>query len=228
MEIHRMVRKAKNKTNQRKPLNREGVLRKAISIADQKGLDGLSMRKLARASGVEAMSLYNHVANKEDLLDGMVDHVVAQIDLPEIGGEWKLEMSRRSISAHKILLSHPWAIKMLMSQSEPGPAIIQYVDATVGCLIKAGFSYELADRAWNLIDSHVYGFTLQAINFPFEPSVYKNIAKEFLPQLSENQFPYLRCLAEQVIDGSYDGVHDFCFGLDLILDALEKKLINNK
>ena len=180
------------------------------------------MRKLAEALKVEAMSLYNHVKNKEDVFDGIVEIVVAKIDLPAIDDDWKRAMRERAISAHKVLLSHPWAAMLMVSRANVGPAMLHYVDATIGCLHSAGFSYEMADRAWNAIDNHIYGFTLQELNFPFAQSEYADVAESFLPMIPKDDYPYIYGLSQKIIDGSHDGVHDFCFGLNLVLDGLEK------
>jgi AcrR family transcriptional regulator len=194
----------------------------AVTLADEIGIESLSMRKLGQALDVEAMSLYKHVANKDDILDGIVDIVSGEIDLPTIGGDWKMAMRRRAISAHEVLLRHPWATMLIVSRANVGPAMLRYVDATIGCLREAGFTYVMADHAWNAIDSHVYGFTLQTLNFPFEPGEYAQVAKAFLPMIPADQYPWLNGLSQQVIDGHYDGLHDFEFGLDLILDGLER------
>jgi AcrR family transcriptional regulator len=205
----------------RVPLSRERVLGAAVDLADATGIDSLSMRKLAQKLGVEAMSLYNHISNKDDVLDGITDLVVGEIFVPTIGGDWKTAMRERATSAHEVLLRHPWASLLIASRVNIGPAMLRYVDATVGCLIEAGFSYELADRAWNAIDSHIYGFTLQELNFPFDPEEYASAAKQFLPMLPIERYPYMNALAQTVIDGTHHGVHDFEFGLDLVLDGLE-------
>lgn len=217
-----MSKTNKKLTPKRGSLTRKRVLRAALRIADGQGIDALSMRKLAQALGVEAMSLYNHVRNKEDVLDGIVELVAAKIEVPDSGSDWKGALRRRAISAHKVLLSHPWAAMLFVSRINVGPNMLRYVDATLGCLHTAGFSYEMADRAWNAVDSHIYGFTLQALNFPFEASTYSETAEEYLPQLPQDQYPFLHGLSVQVINGSHDGVQDFCFGLDLILDSLER------
>lgn len=210
------------KKRPRIPLTRERVLHAAIVSADEGGIDALSMRKLAQALEVEAMSLYNHVANKSDVLDGIVDIVVEEIDVPTIGADWRAAMRKRANSAHEMLLRHPWASLLLVSRVNVGPTMLRYVDATIGCLREAGFSYEMADRAWNAIDSHIYGFTLQELNFPFDPAEYANAAREFLPMIPAEKFPHLNALSQQVIDGNHDGVQDFEFGLELILDGLER------
>lgn len=218
------ARSTDRRAPRRAPLTRERVLRAALRLADEEGLEALSMRRLAQELGVEAMSLYNHVAGKDDLLDGIADMVVGEIEVPAIGADWKAAMRRRATSAHEVFLRHPWAPLLIGSRVNVGPAMLRYVNATLGCLREAGFSYELADRAWNAIDSHVYGFTIQELNFPLEPSEYASAARMFLPRLPADEYPYMRALTELVIEGAHRGVHDFQFGLELILDGLERLL----
>jgi AcrR family transcriptional regulator len=208
------------------PLSRERVLDAAICLADEGGLESVSMRKLAQSLGVQAMSLYNHVVNKDDLLDGMVDQVVSEIEVPDLSLDWKMAMWRRATSAHGVLLRHPWAALALMSRVNVGPAMLRYVDATLGCLREAGFSYEMADHAWNAIDGHIYGFTLQELNFPLEVSEYAEAAENFLSYIPREKYPYLNQLSCHIIEGRYDGLHDFTFGLELILDGLERFRVN--
>ncbi|MFB8278406.1 TetR/AcrR family transcriptional regulator C-terminal domain-containing protein [Nocardia colli] len=213
---------------QRAPLSRDKVLRTAVQLADEHGLAALSMRKLAQTLGVEAMSLYNHVKNKNDLLDGIADLVVAEMGVPEIGGDWKAAMRARARAAHAALLRHPWATGLIGSRLNVGPAMLRYIDATVGCLHAAGFSYQLADRAWNAMDSHIYGFTLQQVNFPLQPDEYASAATQFLPLIPADRFPYMNALSQLVIDGKHTGIADFDFGLDLILDGLERLLESDR
>jgi AcrR family transcriptional regulator len=208
----------------RAPLSRDRVLSTAVSLADRGGLESLSMRKLAVALRVEAMSLYHHVASRDDLLDGMVERVVSEIEAPEPGVQWKQAMRRRAISAHDVLRRHPWATALLMSRVNVSHAMLHYIDATVGCLRQAGFSIAMADRAWNALDCYVYGFTLHEQKFPVEPEEYASAAQHFLPMLSPEKYPYMREMAEKVVDGSHDGRMDFGFGLELILDGLERLL----
>jgi AcrR family transcriptional regulator len=203
------------------PLSRERVLQAAIELADTGGIESLSMRKLAQELGVQAMSLYNHVEHKDDLLDGIVDMVVGEIEVPDFSVDWKTAMRRRSNSAHAVLLRHPWSTMPLVSRVNVGPAMLRYVDATLGCLKEAGFSLQMADYAWNAIDSHIYGFTLQELNFPFEKSDYAEAAKQGLALIPADKYPYLNKLTHHVMDGDYDGIHDFEFGLELILNGLE-------
>lgn len=208
----------------RAPLSRDRVLSTAVGLADRGGLESLSMRKLAVALKVEAMSLYHHVASRDDLLDGMVERVVSEIEAPQRGVPWKEAMRRRALSAHAVLGRHPWATALLMSRVNVSPAMLHYIDATVGCLRQAGFSIALADRAWNALDCYIYGFTLHEQKFPVDPEEYASAAQHFLPMLSPEKHPYMREMAEKVADGSHDGRMDFGFGLELILDGLERLL----
>lgn len=205
----------------RRALTRNRVLRAGIRLADKSSIESLSMRKLAQSLNVEAMSLYNHVANKEDLLNGIVDIVIGEIDVPKVSDDWRYAMRQRAKSAHEVLLRHPWASMQIVSRINVGPKMLRYVDATLGCLREAGFTYEMADHAWNAIDSHIYGFTLQELNFPFDSTEYADVAEDYLAMIPVKQYPYLNALSQKVIDGSYNGVHDFEFGLNLVLDGLE-------
>ncbi len=204
------------------PLSRERVLKAALCLADKGGIESLSMRKLAQELGVQAMSLYNHVANKDDMLNGIVDMVVSEIEVPNLKIDWQTAMRRRAISAHAVLLRHPWATMPLVSRVNVGPAMLHYVDATLGCLCAAGFSIKMADHAWNAIDSHIYGFTLQELNFPFEAVEYSAAAAQGLTLIPADQYPYLNQLTQLVMSGDYNGLHNFEFGLELILNGLEQ------
>ncbi|MEM9121275.1 MAG: TetR/AcrR family transcriptional regulator [Cyanobacteria bacterium P01_F01_bin.56] len=204
------------------PLSRAKILQVALQRADTEGLEALSMRKLAQALGVKAMSLYHHVANKDDIIDGMVDLVVGEIALPSLTVDWQMAMRQRATSAHAVLLRHPWATMAMMSRVNVGPAMLRYVEATLACLVEAGFSYPMADYVWNAIDSHIYGFTLQALNFPFEAAAYSAVAKDYVAMIPPQQYPYLNQLTQHVIDGHHDGRHDFEFGLNLLLNGLEE------
>jgi AcrR family transcriptional regulator len=208
----------------RPPLTRERVLRAAITMADEQGLALLTMRALGGALGVQAMSLYNHVADKDDLLDGIVDLVVREIQVPSRADPWRTAMRQRAFSAHAVLLRHPWACGLLMSRANVGPAMLRYVDATIGCLHQAGFSLPMTDHAWNALDSYIYGFTLQKLNFPFEAGDYPKVAAAYLPSLSAERYPSMWALTELVASGGHSGLHDLGFGLELILDGLERVL----
>jgi AcrR family transcriptional regulator len=204
------------------PLTRERVLRRALRIADKEGLAALSMRKLAKELGVEAMSLYHHVKNKDEILDGLLEVVVSEIEVPAIGGDWRESMRRRARSAHKVLTAHPWATMLLMSRISIGPAMMRYVDSTLGCLRESGFSFAVADYAWNAIDNYIYGYTLQQLNFPFEPDEYAAAAAAFVPKMDAKAYPHLVGLSAEVVAHRHDGVYSLEFGLDLILDGLER------
>ena len=206
----------------RVPLTRQKVLRAALKMADKGGIEALSMRNLAQALKVEAMSLYNHVKGKEDILDGLVELVAGEIELPTVGGEWREAMRRRAMSAHAALTRHPWATMLFVSRMNIGPNMLRYVDATIWSLRNAGFSYPDADHAWNALDAFIYGFTLQKRNFPLEPEQYAAAAKQFLPMIPARQFPGLNGMSQEVIAGRHDGLHQLEFGLELILAGLER------
>lgn len=204
----------------RRNLSKEKVVTEAMRLADADGLDALSMRRLARAVGVTPMSLYNHVANKDVLLDEMVGEVVSAIQSPQIGGDWRLMMRQRALSMRDVLLQHPWAAIPMISRITQGEATLRDINATVGCLVTAGFSYAQADWARNAIDNHVYGYALQEANYPVAPEDYKSAATAYLPTISETDYPFLHEAARQIAEERYDGKTQFEFGLDLILDGL--------
>jgi len=193
-------------------------------LADTAGLEAISMRKLAEALGVEAMSLYNHVPNKEALIDDMVDRVVGEIALPSPGKPWRGELRRRANSALHVLIRHPWAALPMISRMNTGARMLSYMDRTHGCLLAAGFDHAKADQARHLMDSHIYGFALQEIHFPIRPEDYAASADAFLPRLPASVYPHLRSVAEAIVSGKYDGRNSFSFGLELILDGLAQKI----
>jgi AcrR family transcriptional regulator len=199
------------------------VLLAAVALADESGSESLSMRKLGEAVGVEAMSLYHHVANKEDLLDGMIDVVFGEIDLPTGGVDWKTAMRQRAVSARRILSRHGWAIGFMESRSSPGPATLRHHDAVIGCLRDAGFSIALAAHAFSVLDSYIYGFALQERSLPFHtPEETAELAQDILAGFPADEYPHLAELTTQhVLRPSYDYGDEFEFGLDLILDGLE-------
>jgi len=206
------------------PLTRERVLHAAVALADASGSETLSMRKLGEALGVEAMSLYNHVANKEDLLDGMIDVVFAEIDLPTGWADWRAAMRQRAISARQVLSRHGWAIGLMESRSSPGRATLRHHDAVIGCLRDAGFSIELAAHAFSVLDSYIYGFALQERSLPFPtPEQTAGLAQDILASFPADRYPHLAELtARHVLQPGYDYGDEFEFGLDLILDGLER------
>jgi AcrR family transcriptional regulator len=200
------------------------VLRAAIALADAGGIGTLTMRGLGEAVGVEAMSLYNHVANKDDVLDGMVDAVFGEIELPATGTGWRSAMRARAVSAREVLSRHPWAIGLMESRTSPGPATLRHHDAVLGTLREAGFSVELAAHAFSALDSYTYGFALQESSLPFDtPEKTGELAQTILEQLPAEKYPHLSELTvEHVLQPGYDYGNEFEFGLDLILDGLDR------
>ena len=207
----------------RAPLSRDRVLRAAVALADSEGMSSLSMRKLGEALGVEAMSLYNHVANKSDLLDGMIDIVFGEIDLPDGDGDWRTAMRQRAISARQVLRRHRWAIGLMESRTTPGPATLAHHDAVLGILRRDGFSVELTAHAYSLLDSYIYGFALQEASLPFGTGEEAaEVAQDIFGRFSAGQYPYLTELAmAHVVQPGYEYGDEFETGLDLILDSLQ-------
>jgi AcrR family transcriptional regulator len=205
-------------------LNRDRVLSAAVALADEGGIEALTMRKLAQALGVEAMSLYNHVANKDDILDGIVDVVFGEIGLPPTGADWKTSMRQRAVSAREVLSRHPWAIGLMESRSKPGRATLQHHDAVLGALRKGGFSLPMTAHAYSVLDGYIYGFALTHGNLPFETSEETaELAQDIMGRFSAHEYPYLTELTvKHVLQPGYDYVKEFEFGLDLILDGLER------
>lgn len=204
-------------------LSKQRVVVEAVRLADREGVDGLSMRRLAGALGAGAMSLYHYVANKEELLDAMIDIVFEEIELPPEGGDWQSAMRQRAVSARQVLARHPWAIGLMESRTSPGPAHLRHREAFTACLRKAGFSVLMATHANWLLDSYVYGFALQEASLPFDTAgeLADMVEDVFLPQLPPDQFPYLNESAAALVAADYDPAEEFIFGLDLVLAALE-------
>ena len=210
----------------RLPLTRERVLAAAVALADRGGIESLSMRKLAQELGVEAMSLYHHVANKDDILDGLVDVVFGEIDLPTGEDGWKAAMRRRAISAREALRRHPWATGLMESRPTPGAANLRHHDAVLGVLRGAGFSVELAAHAYSLLDSYIYGFALQEASLPFHtPEEAAEVAQAIMAEFPASEYPHLTEIAvDHVLQPGYDYGNEYLIGLDLILDGLERAL----
>jgi AcrR family transcriptional regulator len=207
----------------RTPLNRERVVWAAVALADEAGLEALSMRKLGQRLGVEAMSLYNHVANKDDLLDGMVDVVFSQIDLPASDADWGTAMRQRAASLREALARHPWATGLMELRTKHGPASLRHHEAVLECLRAAGFSTEDATHAYWLLDSYIYGFAIQEASLPFgTPEELAEMAAVVLPQVPAADYPRLNEAAAAALEAGYDYTDEFEFGLELILDGLER------
>jgi AcrR family transcriptional regulator len=208
----------------RAPLSRERVLAEAVVLADENGIATLTMRRLADRLHVEPMSLYYHGANKDEILDGMVDAVFGEIELPSMHADWKTAMRDRAASARDVLRRHPWAIGRMESRLAAGPATLRHHDAVIGCLRNAGFTIELAAHAFSAIDSYLYGFAMQELNLPFStPEETAAMAVTFLDHFPAEEYPHLAELTvKHVLRPGYDYGNEFGFGLDLILDGLER------
>ena len=205
----------------RLPLSRDRVVR-AIALADEGGIESLTMRRLGQELEVEAMSLYNHVVNKEDILDGILDAVVTEFDLPSDTGDWRVAMRSAAISANEVMLRHPWAPGLLLSRLHDGPARLRHTNALLGCLRSAGFSPKKTHHAYHVLDGHIIGYTLQQANFPIADDDLKDAGTNFLEQLPAAEFPHLVEHVRGHIEGHYEGESGFVFGLDLILEGLER------
>ncbi len=207
----------------RTPVSRAAVLRTAVEVADRDGVGAVTMRGIARRLGVEAMSLYHHVANKEQILDGMVDAVFAEIELPA-DGDWADAMRRRAGSARDALVRHPWAIGLMDSRANPGPATLTHHDAVLGCLRGGGFSVAGAAHAFAVLDSYVYGFALQEVSLPFEAEgEIEEVAAGIRSGFPEGAYPHIEeIMVEHALQPGYAFADEFEFGLDLVLDGLER------
>ncbi len=205
---------------ERTPLSRERVLLAAIGLADESGVDSLTMRALADRLGVQAMSLYNHVGNKDDLLDGMLDVVVGEIELPD-AADWREAVRGRAFSAHGVFSCHPWASALNDSRESSGPARLRYFEWMVGTLRRAGFSLELTTSALSAIDSYVYGFGRQQLNLSVGASP-EEMAEAFRQALPPDEYPYLTEMVEHAFAHGLDEKAEFDFGLEIILDGLER------
>jgi len=207
----------------RSKLSRELVLAAALRLADDEGIAGLSMRRLGQAMGVEAMSLYKHVAGKEEILDGIADLVMHEVAVPARDMPWRAALRQSAISTHQALLRHPWAGPVLESRRNPGPARMQCLDAVVSILLDAGFSLQDAARAFMAVEGQVYGFTMMSLAFPFDMRDAPEEARIMADEVFGAAVPGLRAMAGLVVAGT--GVPlEFEFGLDLMLDGLERML----
>ena len=213
-------------SNGRSRLSRDRVLRTAIALADERGVGELTMRKLAKELGVEAMSLYNHVANKDDLLDGMIDIVFSEIDAPSADGDWKTELRKRAVSTRAALRRHPWAVGEMEGRTNHGPSNMRVHDAVLGCLLGAGFSVEMTVHAYSVQDAYIYGFALQETDMSSETP--EDFAAEAQRQMTQYEavladYPNLvRVVGGYVAKVGYDYETEFLFGLDVILEGLER------
>jgi AcrR family transcriptional regulator len=218
-----MTTQTTRRAQHRGHLTREQVLDAAIKLADQGGLGSLSMRKLGHELGVEAMAIYYHFANKERVLDGMVDLVFGEIELPVAGTDWKTAMRQRAISVRDAMARHRWAIGMMESRVNPGPANLRHHEAVIGSLLAGGFDMTMAAHAYALLDGYIYGFALTHMNLPFgtadeAAAVAESMVQPFRP----GAYPNLVAMIEHAMQPGYDYGSEFGYGLGLILDGLER------
>jgi len=219
---HEMSANTDVDVEKRVPLSRDRLLRGAIVVADAGGLGSLTMRSLAQELGVKPMSLYHHVANKEEILDGIIDVVFSEIELPSADPDWRSAMRHRAISARGVLGRHPWATSLMESRTNPGHATLRHHDAVIGVFRCAGFSVAMAAHAYSLLDAYIYGFALQEAGLPFDSKTAPEVAEAILARFPTDEYPYLAELTtEHVLQPGYDYGNEFGFGLDLILDGLE-------
>ncbi len=203
-------------------LTRDRVLETAVAMADTHGLDRLTMRSLAGELGVEAMSLYHHVAGKDALLDGMVDLVYREIELPSAEGDWRESLRRRSVSVREALRRHPLALPLMESRRTPGPATLAYHDANIACLRAAGFTPRQVAHAYAVLDAFVYGFLLQETTLPFDSGeqAAEMVATGPIGALMA-AYPHMAWFAEQVVaEPGYSFAREFAPGLELVLDGI--------
>jgi AcrR family transcriptional regulator len=209
----------------RAPLNRERVLHAAVALADERGIDALTMRALGEELGVEAMSLYYYVANKDELLDGIVDLAYySEIELPSPGTGWKTAMRQVATSAHEALSRHRWAITLIETRTRPGPANLRHHDSVIRIFREAGFSIKHAIHGFSVLDSYISGFALQELTMPFDtPGELAEAAESILGQFPADDYPHLaETITEHITKSGYDYADEFEVGLDLILDAIER------
>jgi AcrR family transcriptional regulator len=210
--------------DRRTPLTRDRVLQAALALADEHGIDALTMRRLGEELGVGPMALYRHAANKDDIIDAIVDLVFAEVTLPGMDADWKSAMRERSISLRDVLSRHRWAVGLMESRRHPGPANLRHHDAVIGRLRAAGFSMAMAAHAYSVIDAYVYGFALTKMNLPFETEEeVAEVAEAMLAPYATGAYPHLVAfITEHAMQPGYDHGNEFEYGLDLVLDGLER------
>lgn len=219
-----MATQTTRRSQLRLPLTRERVLAAAMKLADHDGLEGLSMRKVGQALGVEAMALYYHFANKERVLDGIVDLVFGEIELPATDTDWKNAMRQRAIAVRDALMRHRWAIGLMESRTNPGPANLRHHDAVIGSLRAGGFDMAATATAYSLLDSYVYGFALTKMNLPFEDTAdIVEMSETMLAPFAPGEYQNLTdFITEHAMQPDYDYADEFERGLDVILDGIER------
>ena len=205
----------------RKPMSRDRVLQTAIGLADKEGIGALTMRRLAQELGVEAMTLYHYVADKNEMLDGMVDLVAGEVELPDGGGDWKGATRQRALAAREVFIRHPWVVALWI-RLRVGPKRIRYMNTALGTYREAGLSPEITERVFHAVENHIIGYTLQAEAFPLADEDLAEAGQAFLRTLSTEEYPHLaEHVAQHLEKGTLDE-GDFEFGLDLILDGVDR------
>ena len=213
---------ARPRRSRRGTLSRERVLRAALVLADEGGLESLTMHAIGRRLGVQAMSLYRHVENKEDLLDGLIDLVVSEVEVPMSSADWKAAMRQRAISARRVFARHRWAIGLVESQRRPRAVTLRHHEWVLGVLLEAGFSPAMAAHAYNLLDSYIYGFALQEASLTYgSPQEQAEVGQAMLQQLPP-EYPNLARVASEFIEAGTEYGAGFEFGLEVILDGIER------
>ncbi len=209
---------------QRLPLSRERILQGAVALADENGIDALTMRRLADALDVKPMTIYHHIPGKEEIIDGMVDFVFAEISLPPEDLDWSEAIRVRCRSAREVLKRHPWAPPLMESRTTPGPATLRHHDAVLGCLRTGGLSLALTAHAYAILDSYVYGFALEEANLPGGGGAEMvDVAAEISELIPADEYPFLSELTlDHVLRPGYDFGDSFEVGLDLILDGFSR------
>src|ERR687895_576561 len=214
------------RTGRKARVSREQVLDAALELADEGGLAAVTMANVGARLGVEAMSLYRHIGNKEEMLDGLVDRVFAEIEVPSDARQWRDALRRRAVSAHAALRRHPWAIGLMESRAQPGPATLAHHDAMVAILLAAGFDGRGAVRVYNLLDSYIYGFALQEATLPFSsPDEMAAVSEQMMAAMAD-AYPNLARVQRELVASGFDYADEFEAGLDIILDALPEPAIS--
>src|SRR5215212_3237217 len=210
-------------TEPRLPLSRERILAAAVDVADESGIESLTMRRLGETLGCEAMSLYNHVANKDDLLDGMIDLVLAETEAPSPAQQWDAAIRASAISVYQALRRHAWACNLLMSPGRVRPTRLRYMDLLLGSLRDAGFSADTTYHAYHVLDAHIFGFSLWQSSHSYDAAQITDLVATFERMIPADVYPHLHEHAEQhMTQGPHREVSAFEFGLDLILDGLKE------
>jgi AcrR family transcriptional regulator len=206
----------------RAPVNRERTLEVALALADSEGIEAVTMRRLARELGVEAASLYHHIKGKEQILDGLVELVAAEIELPKPSADWRETVSHRAHRTRAVLRHHPWAVSLMASRTSPGPATLGLLEAGIRCFREGGFSVPLAAHAISTVDSYVHGFVLQEVNLPFrDESELAAMTAAIMQTFPAAEFPYLfEMTVEHVLRPGYDYGAEFDSGLTVVLDGI--------